>query len=309
MINKKDKIFLAGHNGLIGSSILSKLKKSGYKNIITVNRKQLDLRDQNKVFNFIKSKKPKATIIAAAKVGGIYSNNLYKAEYIYDNMSIQNNLIHGSYKNNVKELIFLGSSCIYPKNCSQPIKEKYLLTGSLEETNEPYAIAKIAGVKLCQSYNFQYGTNYKCLMPANSYGPGDNYDFYGSHFFAANIKKIYNAVKSNKKKIVVWGTGKAKRELIFNEDVADACVYFLNKKTKEYIINIGTGRDRTIKQYVEFIMKKFKKKLIIKFDKSKPDGVPRKLLDISVAKKYGWSAKTSLSEGFDSTLIDFEKKN
>lgn len=307
MIKKNDKIFLAGHNGMIGKAILKKLKKDGFKKIITIDKKKLDLRNQSEVYNFIKSKKPKATIVAAAKVGGIHSNNVYRGDYIFDNLSIQNNLIHGSYKNNINNLIFLGSSCIYPRKCPQPIKERYLLTGPLEETNEPYAIAKIAGLKLCQSFNFQHGTNYKCLMPANSYGPGDNYDTYGSHFFAANIKKLLLVKKNNKKNVSIWGTGKARRELIFSEDVADACIFFLNKKIKEPIINIGKGSDMTIKAYIQFIIKKLNMNIKIKFDLSKPDGMPRKLLDVSLAKKYGWTAKTSLSEGFDKTLEDFRK--
>ena len=307
MIKKKDKIFLAGHNGMIGSAILKKLKEKGYKNILTIDRKKLDLRNQVDVFNYFKRKKPKATIIAAAKVGGIYANNKYKGDFIFDNLSIQNNLIHGSFKNKIRNLIFLGSSCIYPKHSKQPIKESYLLGGPLEITNESYAIAKIAGIKLCESYNIQHGTNYKCLMPANSYGPGDNYDTYASHFFPANIKKLYFLKKNKKSKAVIWGTGKAKRELICSEDVADACVYFLNKKIKETIVNIGTGHDMSIKKYIQFIAKKLNMDVEIKFDSSKPDGMPRKVLDISLAKKYGWKSKTSLSDGFMKTLVDFKK--
>ena len=309
MINKNDKIFLAGHNGMIGSAILKKLKKDGFKKIITVDKKKLDLRNQSEVFDFIKNKKPKATIVAAAKVGGIHPNNIYRGDFIFDNLSIQNNLIHGSFKNNIKNLIFLGSSCIYPRKCPQPIKEQYLLTGPLEETNEAYAIAKIAGLKLCQSYNFQHGTNYKCLMPANSYGPGDNYDTLTSHFFAANIKKLLLVKKNNKKNVSIWGTGKARRELIFSEDVADASIFFLKKKIKEPIINIGSGTEMTIKAYIQFIIKKLNINIKIKFDHTKPDGMPKKLLDVSLAKKYGWSAKTSLSEGFDKTIEDFKKNH
>ena len=270
MIKKDEKIFLAGHKGMIGSAIYKKLKEKGYKKIITVEKRKLDLRNQNEVFDFLKSKKPKATIIAAAKVGGIYSNNLYRADFIFDNLSIQSNLIHGSFKNDIKNLIFLGSSCIYPKNCPQPIKEKYLLTGPLEKTNEAYAVAKIAGLKLCENYNFQYGTNYKCLMPANSYGPGDNYDIFTSHFFAANIRKLLSIKKNNKKDVLIWGSGKVRRELIFSEDVADACVFFLKKKIKEPIINIGNGSDMTIKAYVQFIIKKLRMNVKIKFDKLNP---------------------------------------
>ena len=309
MIEKNAKIFLAGHGGLVGSAILRRLKKYGFKNIITINRSDLDLTNQQKVFTFLGKKKPKAVIIAAAKVGGILDNNKYRGEYIYENLSIQNNLIHGSFLNKVKSLIFLGSSCVYPKNCSQPIKEKYLLTKELEYTNEPYAIAKIAGIKLCESYNLQYGTNYKCLMPSNTYGPNDNYNLNSSHFFPALIRKVFETKKKNKKDIILWGTGKAKRELIYVDDVADACIFFLKKYTKHSLINIGTGKDKTIKQYAEFIIKKLGLKIKINFDTKKPDGTARKLLDISIAKKYGWFPKISLSEGFDITYRDFLKKN
>ena len=309
MIEKNEKIFLAGHNGLVGSAILRILKKYGFKNIITVNRFDLDLTNQQKVFSFLSRKRPGAVIIAAAKVGGILDNNKYRGEYIYENLSIQNNVIHGSYLNKVKNLIFLGSSCVYPKNCNQPIKEKYLLTKELEYTNEPYAVAKIAGIKLCESYNLQYGTNYKCLMPSNTYGPNDNYNLNSSHFFPALIRKVYESVKKNKKEIILWGTGKAKRELIYVDDVAEACLFFLKKHTKECLINIGIGKDKTIKQYAEFIIKKLRAKLQIRFDNKKPDGTPRKLLDISLAKKYGWYPKISLSEGFDITYRNFLKKN
>ena len=309
MIEKNSKIFLAGHGGLVGSAILRRLKKFGFKNIITINRSDLDLTNQQKVFTFLGKIKPKAVIIAAAKVGGILDNNKYRGEYIYENLSIQNNLIHGSFLNKVKNLIFLGSSCVYPKNCAQPIKEKYLLTKELEYTNEPYAIAKIAGIKLCESYNLQYGTNYKCLMPSNTYGPNDNYNLNSSHFFPALIVKVFEAQKKNKKDIILWGTGMAKRELIYVDDVADACIFFLKKYTKDSLINIGTGKDKTIEQYAEFIIKKLELKIKINFDTKKPDGTARKLLDISIAKKYGWFPKISLSEGFDITYRDFLKKN
>ena len=307
MIKKNDKIFVAGHNGLIGSAIIKKLKLKGYKNLITIDKKKLNLLNQNDVFKFLEKIKPKATIIAAAKVGGIYANNMYKGEYIYENLAIQNNLIHGSYINGVKDLIFLGSSCIYPRLCPQPIKEKYLLSNSLEKTNEGYAIAKISGVLMCKSYNHQYKTNYKCIMPANSYGPGDKYDKLNSHFFPALIKKVVEAKKNKKNFISLWGNGQSKRELIFNKDVASACVYFLNKKTKEAIINIGTGRDKKIIDYAKFIMKMLDYKVKIKFDNTKPNGVPRKLLDVSLAKKYGWKAKIDLETGFWKTYYSFIK--
>ena len=295
MINFNSKIYVAGHNGLVGGAILRELKKQGYKNLIFASRKQLDLTNQKNVFKFIKNKKPNFIFIAAAKVGGIYSNNKYKADFIYQNLSIQNNLIHGAFLNGIKNLIFLGSSCVYPKKSKQPIKESYLLTGELEPTNEPYAIAKIAGIKMCQSYNQQYGTNYRCLMPTNTFGAHDNYDELNSHFFPALLKKI-DSLKNNNNKLLLWGNGLAKREVIHVDDLANACVYFMNKKTKHDIINIGTGKDYTIKYYAQFISKIIlpNKKIKIEYDRSKPNGTPRKVMDISLAKKYGWKPGTSL---------------
>ena len=307
MLNKKSKIYLAGHRGLVGSAILQKLKNSGYKNITTKTSQQLDLRDQKKVMNFFKKNSFQFVIIAAAKVGGIYANNAYKADFIYENLAIQNNIIYSSFLNGIKDLIFLGSSCIYPKNCKQPIKEDYLLTGELEKTNEPYAIAKIAGIKLCESFNSQYGTNYKCLMPPNIYGPNDNYDLENSHFFPALIAKTYNAIKNKKKELIVWGSGKPKRELMYSGDLADACLFFLRKKTKETLINVGSSMEMTIAEYAKFIMKKFNSKLKIKYDKSKHDGTKRKILDCSIAKKYGWSPKISLDNGFERTYKEYIK--
>ena len=304
-MNYKSKIYVAGHNGLVGSSIVRRLKLKGYKNILIADRKNLDLTSQQKVFDFLKKKKPKIVIIAAAKVGGIYANNTYRADFIYENLAIQNNLIHGSFLNNIKNLLFLGSSCIYPRDSKQPIKEKYLLKGPLEFTNEPYAIAKIAGIKLCENYNFQYKTNYKCLMPTNVYGPGDNYDPKNSHVFAALIKKIHDAKIKNKKQIILWGDGTPKREFIYVDDLADACIHFMKIKTRESWINVGTGKDFTISQYAKIIMKYLKCNLKIKFDNTKPNGSPRKLLDISVAKKYGWTAKTNLQSGFIKTYQNF----
>ncbi|MDA7697735.1 GDP-L-fucose synthase [Candidatus Pelagibacter sp.] len=308
MLNKESKIYLAGHRGLVGSSILKKLKNFGYKNIIVRTRHQLDLRDQKKVMNFFKKNSFQYVIIAAAKVGGIYANDTYKADFIYENLVIQNNIIHSSFVNGIKNIIFLGSSCIYPKNSKQPIKESYLLTGELEKTNEPYAVAKIAGIKLCESFNSQYGTNYKCLMPSNIYGPNDNYNLKSSHFFPALIAKTHDAIKKNKKELVVWGSGQPKRELMYSEDLADACLFFLKKKTKETLINIGSSKERTISEYARFIIKKFDTKLKLKFDRSKKDGMKRKILDCSIAKKYGWKPKYSLDYGFEKTYKDFLKK-
>ena len=304
-INKNSKIYVAGHKGLVGSAIVRRLKFNNYKNILTVDRKYLDLSDQKKVYQFLRKKKPKAIIIAAAKVGGIVANNKYRADFICENLIMQSNLIHGAFLNKIKNLIFLGSSCVYPRNCKQPIKEDFLLNGGLEYTNEPYAIAKIAGIKMCENYNLQYKTNYKSLMPTNTYGPGDNYNSETSHFFSAIIKKVYEAKKKNKKIITLWGTGKAKRELIYVDDLADACIFFMLKKTKETLINIGSGKDFTIKEYANFIIKSLNLNIKIKFDKSKPDGTPRKLLDMSLAKKYGWFAKISLKEGFIRTYQSF----
>jgi len=307
MINLKSKIYVAGHNGLVGSAIVRQLKKVGYKNIIFANRKKLDLTQQSKVLKFLKDKKPKFIFIAAAKVGGIYSNNKYKADFIYQNLLIQSNLIHGAYLSGIKNLIFLGSSCVYPKKCKQPIQENYLLTGELEKTNDSYAVAKIAGIKMCQSYNQQYGTNYKCLMPTNTFGPNDNYHDLNSHFFPALIKKIHNLKKIKKNTLILWGNGKAKREIIHVDDLANACVYFMKKKINHPVINIGTGKDYTIKYYAELILKVIfpNKKIIIKYDKSKPNGTPRKILDVNLAKHYGWKAKINLKDAIASTYESY----
>jgi len=308
MIKKNDPIFLAGHKGLIGSAIYRRLIFHGYKNVITISKKNLDLKNQAKVFNFLKKNYFKIVIVAAAKVGGIFANMTNRADFIYDNLSIQNNLIHGAFKNNIKNLIFLGSSCIYPKESKQPLKENYLLSGKLEDTNESYAIAKIAGIIMCKSYNIQYKTNYKCLMPCNAYGPGDNYNIKNSHFFAAFIKKIIDAKRKKKKQIIIWGSGKPLREIIFSEDVADACIFFMNKKTKETLINIGSGYERTIYEFAKFIANYFKVNVNFKFDNSMPDGTPRKVLDNSVARKYGWFPKINLETGLLLTYKDFIKR-
>ena len=309
MINRNSKIYIAGHNGLVGSAILRKLKSKGYKNLIFKNKSKLNLLDQKKVFDFLKNNKPDFIFIAAAKVGGILANNNYKADFIYQNLTIQNNLIHGAFLNKIKNLIFLGSSCVYPKFCKQPIKEKYLMQGELEKTNDAYALAKIAGIKMCESYNMQYGSNFKCIMPTNTFGPNDNYDSLNSHFFPALIKKIHEIKIGKKQKLILWGNGSAKREVIYVDDLADACIYFMNKKTKETIINVGTGKDNSIKDYVKIISKTImpKKKFKIKFDKAKPNGTPRKVLDISVASKYGWKSKINLSDAIKFTYANYTK--
>ena len=307
MIKKSDKIFVAGHNGLVGSAIIRKLKSKGYKKIITANKKKLDLTDQKKVFLFLKKYKPKFIFLAAAKVGGIYYNNNCKAEFIYENLMIQTNVIHGAYKANINNIIFLGSSCIYPKYSKQPINEKSILSGKLEETNDAYAIAKIAGIKMCESYNIQYKTNFKCLMPTNTFGPNDNYHKLNSHFVPSLIRKIYDVKKNNKKKINIWGDGTPRREIIYVDDIADACIYFMNKKINETLINIGTGVDYSIKDYVKLFLKILipNKKINIIFDKLKPNGTPRKLLDVKLAKKYGWKFKTNLKDAILATFKDY----
>ena len=307
MIAKNDKIFLAGHNGMVGSAILKKLKLRGYKKIITVSKSKLNLLDQKKVEIFLKKKKPKIVIIAAARVGGILANNNNKANFLYENLIIQTNLIHSSFLAGVKNLIFLGSSCIYPKNVKQPIKEKSFMTGKLEETNDAYALAKITGVKMCKDYSKQYNLNYKTLMPANMFGANDNYNLKSSHFFPALIKKIHLAKINRKKKLTIWGNGKAKRELLFVDDFADACIFFMKKKTKESFINIGSGIEKSITGYAKFIMKKLKVKLKINYDISKPNGMKRKILDLSISRKYGWVSKTSLDKAFDLVYQDFVK--
>ena len=307
MININSKIFLTGDQGLVGSAIYKKLKDYGYKNIITIKKKKLDLRDQNKVIRFLKKNKPDLVIIAAGKVGGILANSKYPAEFIYDNLMIATNLINSSYINGVKNLIFLGSSCIYPSNIRRKIKETDLLKSNLEKTNEAYSIAKIGGIKLCEYYNKQYRLNYLSLMPTNVYGPNDNYDLLRSHFLPALIKKIHNAKVKGKKNIILWGNGKSKRELVFVEDLADAVVFFMKKKNKHSLINIGTGKDMSIVSYAKQIMGVLNYKTKIKFDKTKPNGTFRKTLDVSLANSYGWKSKTSLINGLKKTYKDYLK--
>ena len=306
---KQIKIFLAGHNGMVGSAIKRCLIKNGYKNIITKSRRSLDLTNQNLTYKFLKKIKPDFVILAAAKVGGIVFNSRFKHEFIYENNQIQNNVIHGSYLAGTKNLFFLGSSCIYPKYCRQPMKEKYLLSGALEETNEAYSLAKIMGIKMCEYYSLFLNLNYKSLMPPNLYGPNDNFDLNNSHFYPALIRKIYLAKKNKKKKLNIWGTGKAKRELMFVDDFADAVVYFMKKKIKEPFLNIGTGKDYQIDWYAKMLMKFMNIKLKINYDTKKPDGMPRKCLDISLAKKYGWKPKNNYLEGFKLTFQHFLKNH
>ncbi len=307
-LDKKSKIFIAGHRGMVGSSILRHFKKKGYKNLYFKNRNSLNLLDQKNTHNYLKKIKPDFVIIAAAKVGGILANKEKKAEFIFENITIQTNLINSSYLVGVKKLIFLGSSCIYPKYSKQPIKENYLMTGKLEETNENYAIAKIAGYQMCDAYNKQYRTNFICLMPTNLYGPNDNYDLKTSHFFPALISKIHFAKKNRKKSITIWGDGSPKRELMYVDDLANACEFFLRRKTKHSLINIGSGQEKTILEYCKFLLKKIDVKLKIKFDINKPNGTPRKKLNSNLAAKYGWKSKFNLNKGFDLTYKDFLTK-
>jgi len=307
IIKKTDKIFLAGHAGLVGKAVLKKLNEKGFKKIIVKRKTQLDLTNQKKTFEFLSKIKPKIVIICAAKVGGIKVNNKKRADFLIDNLEIQNNLIHGSFKSKIKNLIFLGSSCVYPSNISKPIKEKMLLSGPLEKTNEPYAIAKLAGIKLCESFNAQYKTNYKCLMPCNIFGLSDNYNLDSSHFIPAILKKIFLANKSNKT-IKLWGTGNVLREVMYADDLADAITFFMNRKTKHMTINIGTDIERTIKEFTKNIIKILKLKIKVKFNNDKKlNGVMRKKLDLSLAKKYGWKYKVQFKDAIKLTYNDLIK--
>ena len=308
MINIHSKIFLAGHKGMLGSSILRILKQKGYKNLITIDKKRLDLRDQKSVKKFLKKKKPRAVIIAAAKVGGIKANINYPANFINDNLQIQTNLISASYENNVKKLILFGSSCIYPKNLKKPIKENQILSGKLEKTNESYAVAKIAGVKLIEAFNRQYKTNYICLMPCNLFGPNDNYDLQSSHFLPALIKKIFIASKKKKDKIVrLWGTGKPLREILYVDEAAKACEFFLKKKTKSSLINVGSPIEMSIKDYANEVKNINDPTVKIEFDKDiKLDGIKRKKLDTSLATRNGWKAEMNFSKSLLKTIENFK---
>jgi len=307
-MDKKKKIFLAGHRGLVGNAILEELKFKGYNNVLLRSKKQLDLTNQSKVHNFFKKNKIDYIIVAAAKVGGIFANQNTPAEFIYQNLMIQCNIIQAAHQNNIDDILILGSSCIYPKHCKQPMKEDYLLTGKLEETNQPYALAKIAGIEMCKSYNIQYKRNYRCLMPPNLYGGNDNFDLKTSHFYPAIIKKLFDAKLRKKNYIKLWGTGNAKRELMYVEDVAKAVVFFLETKTTEYLINVGNKTDHTIKYYADFLRKIIYPKCKIIFDNTKSDGTPRKLLNPDIAKKYGWKPQINLSEGTLKTIEEYKKR-
>lgn len=313
-MNKNSLIFVTGHKGLVGSAIIRRLKFFGYKNLLTISKHKLDLRVQSKVELFFKKYKPKIVINAAAKVGGIVANNKFKAEFIYNNIMIQNNIINSCYLNKVKHLIFLGSSCVYPKKSSQPIKEEYLLKGELEKTNEPYAIAKISGIKMCESYNRQYGRDYRSVMPTNLYGPGDNYHPENSHVVPALIRRFHEAKFNNLDKVIVWGSGKPKREFLYVDDMAEASLFVHNLERTTYEantepmlshINVGTGIDVTIKELAEAIAEVvgFNGELV--FDTSKPDGTMRKLMDVELLGFLGYSAPTSLRSGLELAYADF----
>jgi GDP-L-fucose synthase len=298
-MNYQDKIYIAGHNGLVGSAIHRTLKSQGYTNLITRERKELDLLDQHQVADFFQKEKPDYVFLAAARVGGIMANKNYPADFIYQNLQIQNNIIHNAYLSNVGKLLFLGSSCIYPKYADQPIKEDSLLTGELEPTNEPYAIAKIAGIKMCQSYNRQHGTEFISAMPTNLYGPGDNFDPETSHVLPALIRKFHEAKENGQEKVTLWGTGSPKREFLYVDDLADACIFLMNNYNDNKPINIGTGQDISIQELAEMIKGITGFQGEIEWDTSKPDGTPRKLLDVSRLHKLGWKHQTNLKTGIE----------
>ncbi len=302
------KIYIAGHRGMVGSAIMRNLQQKGYSNIVTRTSSELDLRNQQAVSDFFASEKPEYVFLAAAKVGGIQANNVYRADFIYENLMIQNNVIHQSHVNGVKKLMFLGSSCIYPKMAPQPLKEEYLLTGLLEETNEPYAIAKIAGIKMCESYKRQYGCNFISVMPTNMYGPNDNYNLNNSHVLPALIRKFHDAKENNLSFVEMWGTGTPMREFLHADDLGDACVYLMNTYDGEQFVNIGSGKDLTIKDLALLIKDIVGYKGDIKHDLSKPDGTPRKLMDVSYVHSLGWKHKIELPEGIKQVYEDFKNK-
>lgn len=308
-MEKQAKIYVAGHRGMVGSAIYRKLKELGFENIIVRTSKELDLRDQQAVKEFFETEKPEYVFLAAAKVGGIMANNVYRADFIYENLAIQNNVIHYSHENDVKKLMFLGSSCIYPKMAPQPLKEDYLLTGTLEPTNEPYAIAKIAGIKMVESYRMQYDDNYISVMPTNLYGINDNYHPENSHVLPALIRKFHEAKVNNSPTVNIWGSGKPMREFMFADDLADACVFLMENYNDLQFVNIGVGEDISIRELAELIKEVVGFQGELEFDSSKPDGTPRKLMDVSKLSSLGWKAKTNLKEGIKLAYEDFLKKN
>lgn len=306
---QNNKIYVAGHNGMVGSAIQRKLEQEGYQNLILRNSGELDLRDQNAVNNFFASERPEYVFLAAAKVGGILANNIYRAEFLYDNLMIEANVIHAAYQAEVKKLLFLGSSCIYPKMAAQPLKEEALLTGLLEETNEPYAIAKITGIKMCDAYRAQYGCNFISAMPTNLYGPNDNYDLKTSHVLPALIRKFHQAKKENQKTVVLWGTGSPLREFMHVDDLADACIFLMKEFDEPGFVNVGVGEDISILDLAKLIAEIVGYQGKIEHDLSKPDGTPRKLMDVSKINALGWKAKISLAEGIRQVYKGCQKEN
>ena len=306
-MNKDSKIFVAGHKGMVGSAIVRHLESQGYNNIITVDKRDIDLTSQAEANIFFNSNEPEYVFLAAAKVGGIHANRTYKADFIYKNLMIQSNVIEAAWSSGAKKLLFLGSSCIYPKMCPQPIKEEYLMTGALEPTNDAYAIAKIAGIKMCQSYNEQYGTDFISAMPTNLYGPNDNYDLENSHVLPAMIRKFHEAKLSGKESVEIWGTGTPKREFLYVDDLAEACVFLMNEYSGSEIVNVGTGEDVTIAELAYSVAKAVGYEGRIEFNPEMPDGTPRKLLDVSKMKSLGWTAKTGLREGIEKTYREYAK--
>lgn len=302
------KIYIAGHRGMVGSAILRNLQKKGYTNFVLKSSSELDLRNQQAVAQFFKEEKPDYVFLAAAKVGGIQANNVYRAEFLYDNLMIQNNVIHYAYTNGVKKLMFLGSSCIYPKLAPQPLKEEYLLSGYLEDTNEPYAIAKIAGIKMCENYRRQYQCDFVSVMPTNLYGPNDNYNLNNSHVMPALIRKFHEAKMSGSSYVEMWGTGKPLREFLHADDMADACVYLMQHYSGSEHVNIGTGTDLSIRELAEMIARIVGFEGEIRHDLSKPDGTPRKLMDVSKLHQLGWKHSIDLEQGIKQVYEDFRKK-
>lgn len=298
-MNPNSKIYVAGHRGMVGSAIVRKLESAGFTNLVVRTSKELDLRNQQAVATFFASEKPEYVFLSAAKVGGIVANNTYRADFLYDNLMIQSNVIRQSYETGVKKLLFLGSSCIYPKMCTQPIREEYLLTGALEQTNEPYAIAKIAGLKMCEAFRSQYGCDYISVMPTNLYGPNDNYDLNNSHVLPALMRKFYEAIKNGKDEVEIWGSGKPMREFLHVDDLADACFFLMQQYSGQGFFNIGTGVDLSIADLAALIQKVSGFSGRLKFDPSKPDGTPRKLLDVSAIHNAGWKHSISLEKGVE----------
>lgn len=301
-----DKIYVAGHNGMVGSAIVRKLKSQGFTNFLLKTSKELDLRNQENVFDFLLANQPDYVFLAAAKVGGIVANNTYRADFLYENIQIQNNVIHGSFLAGVKKLMFLGSSCIYPKLAPQPLKEDYLLTGLLEPTNEPYAIAKIAGIKMCEAYHDQYGCNFISVMPTNLYGPNDNYDLQNSHVLPAMIRKFHEAKIEKKNKVELWGTGSPMREFLHADDLADACVFLMKEYNENSFINIGTGLEVSIKDLAKIIKKLVEYEGEVVWNTEKPDGTPRKLMDVSKLHQLGWKHTIELEEGIKKVYSEYK---